>query len=122
MFCYVCFLICTSLTYKLSFFFHFTSNTTSLMPTPAKPAENVHLLFTQHLQNRQRMELLSTPFPQTAQGNLLSVVTFLVFSLLIIIFVFLTFTLNPFDSNAAFQVSSLPFQGLKHFTNAKSSA
>ena len=55
------------------------------------------------------MELLSTLFLQTAQGNLPTVVTIPVFSLLVIVFV-LIFTLNPCNSNAAFQASNLPFR------------
>ena len=40
----------------------------------------------------------------------LAPLTFPAFSLLIIFFVFLAFTLNPLDSNAFFQASSLPFR------------
>ena len=50
-------------------------------------------------------------FLQTVQGNLPSIVTFQTFSLLIIIFAFLTLTLDPSDcSNAPFQASSFPFR------------
>ena len=52
-----------------------------------------------------------------------SILTFLAFSLLIKIFVFLTFTFNPFDSNASFQGSSLPSRSSSvSVINAKSSA
>ena len=50
------------------------------------------------------MELLLTPFLQTAQENLPSPETFPEFSLLII-FVFLTFTLNPFEFSVPFQAN-----------------
>ena len=46
---------------------------------------------------------------QTLQGNFPSIATFPAFSLLNTLFVFLTFTLNPFGSNTLFQTSSLPF-------------
>ena len=71
------------------------------------------------------MESLLTPFLQTAQGNLLSSVTFSAF-LLLIIFVVLTFTLNLFESNASFEfLVSLPDPQTLPFrlpTNANSSA
>ena len=69
------------------------------------------------------MELLHTPFLTTAQGNLPSTVTFPTFSLLIIISVFLTFTVNFFDSNAHFQAASFPPRPSSvSQTNVKSSA
>ena len=68
------------------------------------PQIPLHLLYTQHLQNWQRMELLLTPFLKTAE-NLPSSGTFPAFSLLIMIFVFLTFTLSSFDSSVLFQVN-----------------
>ena len=66
------------------------------------PLIPLHLLCARHLQNWHRMELLYTPFMQTTQGNFPFFVNFPEFSLLTIIFVFLIFTLNPFDSNALF--------------------
>ena len=83
------------------------SNLLSSLSLPLKP---LHLLCNQHLQNWHRMKLLPTPFLQTAQGNLPSIVTFTAFLLRIIILVFLTFTLNHFDSSTLFQVSSFPFR------------
>ena len=70
----------------------------------------LHLLCTQQLQNWLRMAILFTPFLQTAQVNLPFTVTFLAFSLLVISFAFLTFTVSPFDSSAPFQASSLSFR------------
>ena len=55
------------------------------------------------------MELLAILFLQKAQGNLSFIVTFPAFSLLIIIFVFSTFTFNPFDPNAPLQTFSVSF-------------
>ena len=63
---------------------------------------SLHLLYTHHLQNWDRMEFLTTPFLHTAQGNLLSIVVFSESLLLIIIFVFLRYTLNPFHPNPPF--------------------
>ena len=69
------------------------------------------------------MELLPSPFLQTAEGNFPSIVTFPAFSLLIIIFVFLTFTLNVLYSNAPLQAFSLAFRPCNtSVTNVKSSA
>ena len=67
------------------------------------------------------MELLATSFQQTAQGDLLSSVTFPVFSLLNIIFIFLTFTLDPLSSMLLFKLL-VSFSGPLLNTNAKSSA
>ena len=55
------------------------------------------------------MELLAVLFLHKAQGNLSFIVTFPAFLLLIIIFVFSTFTFNSFDPNAPFQTSSVSF-------------
>ena len=74
------------------------------------PVITLHISCNQHLQNWQRVELLPTPFPCTKQENLSSSITFPTFSLLITIFIFLTFTLDPFDSYTPFQASSLPFR------------
>ena len=81
----------------------------------------LNLLSTQHLKTWHRMKFLPRTFLQTAQGNLPSVVAFPAFSQ-IIIFVFLTFTLNPFDSSAPFPALSLPFRPTSVKTNATSSA
>ena len=85
------------LKFKLAIPFQFTSNTTSslICPTPA---------------NWQMTELLSTLFLHTPTGSLPSTVTFPAFSPLIIVFVFLTFTINLFHFNSLFQASSLPFR------------
>ena len=64
-----------------------------------------------------RMELLPSTFLQTVQGNMPSTLTSPAFSLLIIISVFLTSSLNPFDSNAPFWASQSPCQSLKCFHN-----
>ena len=76
-----------------------------------------YLSRTQHLLHWKRMELLTTSFLQTAQGNFSSFITLQSFSLLIITFVFLTLTLNPVDSNIHFQASGVPFQANNCFTN-----
>ena len=62
------------------------------------------------MQNLYRLELMPTPFLQTLQGHLPSVVAFPAISLLIIIFVFLIFTYNLFECNAPFQAFNLPFR------------
>ena len=63
------------------------------------------------------------PFMQTAQGDLLSLMTFLALSLLIILFVFLRFTHDHSDSNAHFQALSLASRSSSLLiNNAKSSA
>lgn len=64
-----------------------------------------HLLSTQQLQNWQRMELMPTLL-QTTQGAFSSFLYFLAFSLLLMVFVFLTFSLNLFNSSASFRISS----------------
>ena len=73
------------------------------------PLIPLHLVCTQHLQKWHRMEWMPATFLQTTQGNLPSIVTFPAFSKLITIFVFLPFTLDPFDCSVLFQSSSLPF-------------
>ena len=90
---YICLVADLHMPDKFAILFQFTSSTTtSLMhPIPAKLTG---------------MGLLPIPFLQTTQRNLPSIVNFPAF-LLLITFVFLTFTLNHFDSNAPFQASSL---------------
>ena len=56
------------------------------------------------------MESLPTPFLQTGQGNFPSTVTFPAFSPLIIVFILVTYTLNPFDTSASFLACSHPFR------------
>ena len=59
---------------------------------------------------------------KATQGNFHSIITFPAFSLLII-FIFLKFTLNPFNPHAHFLAPSLPFRPSNFsLTNAKSSA
>ena len=52
---------------------------------------------------------MPTLYLLTTPESLPSVVTFQEISLLIIIFIILTFILSPFDSSAPFQASSLSF-------------
>ena len=56
------------------------------------------------------MDLLHALFMQIKQENPPSFLTFLIFSLLILVFVFLTFTRTPIGFNASFQAYSLPFE------------
>ena len=69
------------------------------------------------------MESLPTPFLQTGQGNFPSTVTFPAFSPLIIVFILVTYTLNPFDTSASFLACSHPFRlSSVSLINVKSSA
>ena len=88
MLCYDHLLICTCLTFKLAIPIHFTYNTTtSLMhPTPGKLAQD---------------GINDYNLQKATQENFHSIITFQAFSLLII-FIFLKFTLNPFNSHAHF--------------------
>ena len=88
---------------------------TNLLSSFSLPLILLHLICTQHLQDWQRMELLSTTFLQTAQENLPFTVIFPAFSLRIITFVFLTFALNPSDSHGSFQAPSLLFKPSNNF-------
>ena len=65
-------------------------------PTPTKLAED---------------RIISYMFQQTAQRHLFPYVIFPAFSPLIIIFVFLIFTVKLFDSNSSFHASNLLNQG-----------
>ena len=69
----------------------------NLLSSFSLPLIPLHLLSTKQLQKVCRC--LPSLFLQTAEGNWPSTVTFPAFSRLIIIFVFLAFTFNPFDSN-----------------------
>ena len=82
----VCLLIYTCLAFNFAILFQFTNDMAGSLGT-------------QHLQNWQRLELLPLPFLHTEPENLSSFITFPAVSLLIIIFVALTFTFNPFHSN-----------------------
>ena len=94
-------LLMSDVTFKTVILYQFTFNTTaSLMHHP--------------LQKWQRMELIPPPFLNTAEVN------FLVFPLMIIIFVFLTFTLAHFDPSTPFQASF--GQSRDSLINFKSSA
>ena len=84
-----------------------------LLSSSGLPLIPLHLLFTRHYQNWQRMELLLLFFLQTLLEDWLSSVTFPAFSLLIIVFVFLKFTLNTFNSSNPSQASGLLFKLLK---------
>ena len=101
-FYYAYLLIYKCLTFNLDMFSHFTSKTTTFL---------IHLASLKLVEDGITAFTLSA----TAQGNFLSSLTFLafsliifpVFSLLIFIFVFLTFTLNHLVCNAPFQAFSL---------------
>lgn len=64
----------------------------NLLSSFSLPLIPLHLFCNQHLQNCHKMELMLSPFLQTTQSNLSSIVTFPTFSLLIMIFDLLTFT------------------------------
>ena len=75
------------------------------------------------IKNPRNVLCWSYIFLKTAQKNALSTAIFPTFSLSIAIFVFQTSTLEPFDSNAPFQASSLSFKPSSiSVTNAKPSA
>ena len=85
------------------------------------PLIPLHSLCIQHLQNWQRMNYYLHPYCKLT--NFPFLVTFPEFSQLIIIFVFITFTINPFELNAPFHASSRPFKPSNYsVTNIKSSA
>ena len=80
-------------------------------------------LCTQHLQNWQRVKLLSTPFLQIAQVKFSSLQTFPAFPLLIIVSIFLIFIAGPFDSsNFSKPLVSLFKPSSDSLSNPKSSA
>ena len=63
------------------------------------------------------------PFQQTAQESVPFFLIFLVLSLLIIIFIFLTFTISFFEFGVLFEASNFPFEStMELLSDTKSSA
>lgn len=86
--CYLSFLICLYMTFKVTRLFQFTFNTTITLKHTI-PA------------------IIDGIFLQIAQKNLSSSVKFPIFSLLVMTFVFLTVNLTLFHLGVPFQISSL---------------